>query len=202
MRNIQKLIEISQLDIEDKNERLLVELAILENKNFKVIKEMSMEALQRLINKYHYMYTTETVTPKNTFIIEGQTYSLPITLYGLPYGIWEDIEAVNNNKTFGETFWEKFPYLLYILTYGKNYVQDDASNNIMTESDKFKDISLEDALAVSSFFLLWKKPLKEGLQTYIELMTKQMIKSMPTLTKTKLLTKIQNAIIKFGGLMR
>lgn len=198
MRNIQKLIDISQLDIEDKKERLIIELAILENKDFNKIKEMSLESLERLITKHKYLYSNP--IPKNTFSLNGVNYALPITLYGLPYGVWEDIETVNNNDSFGTTFWEKFPFILYILTYGKDYVKDDASNNIMTESDKFNDISIEDALALSSFFLLLKMPLLKGLKTYIKLMIQTNLKTMPILTKTKFLTKLKNYIIKSGVL--
>lgn len=198
MRNIQKLIDISQLDIEDKKERLIIELAILENKDFNKIKEMSLESLERLITKHKYLYSNP--IPKNTFSLNGVNYALPITLYGLPYGVWEDIETVNNNDSFGTTFWEKFPFILYILTYGKDYVKDDASNNIMTESDKFNDISIEDALALSSFFLLLKMPLLKGLRTYIKLMIQTNLKTMPILTKTKFLTKLKNYIIKSGVL--
>jgi hypothetical protein len=196
MRNIQKLIDISQLDIEDKKERLIIELAILENKDFNKIKEMSLEAIERLITKHQYLYSNP--IPKNTFSLNGVNYALPITLYGLPYGVWEDIETVNNNDSFGTTFWEKFPFILYILTYGKDYVQDDASNNIMTESDKFNDISIEDALAVSSFFLLLKMPLLKGLRTYIKLMINQTLKTTQTSTKMKFLTKLKNFITRFG----
>lgn len=198
MTTIDKLIEISQLDIEDTKERLIIELSILEEKDFNKIKELPIESIERLIKKHEYLYKQP--MPKNTFTIEGKLYSLPITLYGLPYGIWEDIETINNNDSFGRTFWEKFPYLLYILTYGKNYVSEDASSKIMEESKKFELISVEDALAVSSFFLLLKMPLLQGLRTYTKLMILTPLKSMPILTKMKFLTKLKNYIIKSGGL--
>ena len=198
MTTIDKLIEISQLDIEDKKERLIIELAILEGKDFNKIKELSTEGIERLISKHKYLY--EQPVPKNTFMIDGHLYSLPITLYGLPYGVWEDIETVNNNDSFGKNFWEKFPYLLYILTYGKNYVSDDASSKIMEDSKKFELISVQDALSVSSFFLLLKMPLLKGLKTYIKLMIQTNLKTMPILTKTKFLTKLKNYITKSGVL--
>ena len=77
MRNIQKLIDISQLDIEDKKERLIIELAILENKDFNKIKEMSLESLERLITKHKYLYSNP--IPKNTFSLNGVNYALPIS---------------------------------------------------------------------------------------------------------------------------
>lgn len=151
---LQNLIDIYNLKIEDKVERMIVELAILENKKPKEIKALSTERIEQLIEKHKYLY--ENPTPISQFIIEGKVYKLPLTLFGLPYGMWEDMEVINSNNQFGEIFWEKLPYILYILTYGNDYVKDNASDNIVEGSEIFKKISVKDALGVSAFFLTLK----------------------------------------------
>lgn len=174
---LKKLIEITNLQIEDNKERVFIELAILENKPVKEIKNLTIEQFDRLLNKYEFLYNN-CKEVKDEFVIDGVTYKLPTTLFNAPYGIWEDIEAINSNSVFGDTFWEKLPYTLYVLTYGNNYVIDGASANIMEESKKFYNISIEDAIKVSNFFLLLKNPSLQSLRAYTKMKLLQKIKPL------------------------
>jgi hypothetical protein len=187
MNNIQKLVQISSIDVEDKAERLIIELAILENISYKEIKGYSYEKIDRLIKKYDYLYIT-TPEANESFTIEGVEYKLPITLYNTPYAVWEDMEVINKtNQLYDpitktnisiETFWEKFPYLLYILTH-KNYA-DNGADNLIEGSKVFYNISIKDALAVKDFFLLLKMPLHLNIAAYIKLKKRKLMKDIKT----------------------
>lgn len=177
-----KLIEIQNIRENDPTQKLFIELSILEEKSVNDIKSLPIETIDRLINKYSYLYSNKPIDAIHSFKIDGQEYKLPLSLLNLPYGIWEDLEFINNNIRIGnediEEYWEKFPFILYILTYGKNYVKENASDNIIEGSKVFKNISIKDALAVSNFFLLLKGKSLIPIKLYFQ---KKVINLLKTL---------------------
>ena len=186
---LSKLVEIQNLKIEDSFDKLVTELAILENKSVKEIKNYSVEMINKLVQKHSYLY--EQPKPISEFVIDGVKYQLPITLYGLPYGVWEDIEFINSNDSFGRTFFEKLPYILYILTYGRDYVKNNASDNIMEGSKVFEKMTVKDALGVSTFFLTLKKPLYVNLRVYLNQTVKELLEMIQLQSLIRLIMRIR-----------
>ena len=147
---LKELIIISNLGIEDQMESRLTELAILEGITNTAIKALTLDRVYELIDKHCYLYGTPPL-PISAFKLGDKAYFLPTDLGKLEYGQWEDIQVVLKNKQFGKTDWEKFRYLLYIMT-SKDYVKNKLSENIEEGSKIFLDVTAKEVLGLISFF--------------------------------------------------
>lgn len=169
MSTLEKLITISKIKADDNQTRLLKELAVLEGISFKEIKEMSIERIDFIIQKYDYLYNPDyKVENINSFVLDGNKYSLPVSLFGKSYGLFESLEAITSNDSIGNN-WEKLPYYLFLLTYKGDLFKDGEGIDLMEEeSKKFLNISIKEALGLSSFFLTYGKGLLSDLRIYLE----------------------------------